>query len=67
MVNTKIYKNNKRIDCLAKVKNRVIKKMQVMHKDNICIKLLQNSLSFLRTKSNEYKQENISAIKDKYA
>ena len=47
----KIYNEiNKRIDCLAKVRNRVMQIMQVMHKDNICTKLLQNSLSFLRVK-----------------
>ena len=42
---------NKRIDCLAKVECRV---MQIMHSNNICEKLLQNSLSFLY-------------VKDKYA
>ena len=46
---TKINRN-KRIDCLAKVENRVMQIVQVMHKDNICTKLLKNSLSFLRVK-----------------
>ena len=66
-----IFNKNKRIDCLAKVASRVLKKMHIMynnmHSNNICIQLLQNSLSFLRTKNNEYRQENINDIKDKYA
>ena len=58
--NKKIYIKNKRIDYLAKARDRV------MHKCNICTKLLQNSLSFLRTKS-KYIRENINGVKDKYA
>ena len=53
----KVYnEKNKRIDCLAKVKSRVMQSMsmQVKHNNNAYIKLLQNRLSFLR-------------VKDKYA
>ena len=53
-----IYNTNKRIDCLAKVKSRNMNKIHIMNNNknsnNICIQLLQNSLSFLR-------------VKDKYA
>ena len=52
----------KRIDCLAKVKSRL---MQIMHKNNVRKTLLQNGLSFLRAKS-IYISENIK-VKDKYA
>ena len=65
IINQKNGNINKRINCLAKVKSRVINEMRVMHNNNICTKLLQNSLSFLRTKSNEYRK--INKIKDKYA
>ena len=36
------------MDYLAKVENRLMNIMQVMHNNNICTKLLQNGLSFLR-------------------
>ena len=61
-ININSINKMKRIDCLAKVKNRV---MQIMHSNNICEKLLQNGLSFLRAKST-YISENMN-VKDKYA
>ena len=60
--NRNIEENNKikRIDCLAKVKNRNL------YKQNVYIEFLQNSLSFLRVKHNTSLCER-KEIKDKYA